>query len=277
MLSIRSLWLGLLILSVPVVPWNARAGTPDLLDQGYGQMYNLEFAKAHGSFAEFERMRPDDPLGPISDAAAYLFSELDRLRVLQSEFFTDDRGFLSRQGSLVPDPDAQQRFEKALQRGSQMASATLARSARDENALLAVVLAHGLESDYLSLILKKNYPALSEAKQARKSAQRLLELHPECYDAYVATGVENYLLSLKPLPLRWLLRLGGAQTDKQTGIAHLRIAAEKGRLLRPFARLLLAVAALRDHDLPTARRMLSWLASQYPNNELYRRELQRLG
>jgi hypothetical protein len=140
-----------------------------------------------------------------------------------------------------------------------------------------MVLAIGLESDYLSLIAKQNFPALSKAKQARKAAQQLLDMYPECYDAYVAIGVENYLLSLKPLALRWLLRLGGAQTDKQLGISRVRIVAEKGRLLRPFARLLLAVAALRDQDLTTARRLLTELVSQFPNNDLYRQELQRLG
>jgi hypothetical protein len=246
------------------------------LERGYSQMYNLEFAKAHGSFAEFQQLRPGDPMGPVSDAAAYLFSEFDRLHILQSEFFTDDSSFLNRQDRLQPDPAAQRAFQDALDRGRKQASAVLARAPKDQNALFAMVLAIGLESDYLSLIAKQNFPALSKAKQARKAAQQLLDMYPECYDAYVAIGVENYLLSLKPLALRWLLRLGGAQTDKQLGISRVRIVAEKGRLLRPFARLLLAVAALRDQDLTTARRLLTELVSQFPNNDLYRQELQRL-
>ena len=44
-------------------------------------------------------------------------------------------------------------------------------------------------------------------------------------DAYI--GVENYLLSLKPAPLRWFLRLDGAQTDKQRGIENLNATAER--------------------------------------------------
>ncbi len=35
----------------------------------------------------------------------------------------------------------------------------------------------------------------------------------------------------------------GAQTDKESGLAKLKIAAEKGHYLLPYARLLLAVAA----------------------------------
>ena len=46
--------------------------------------------------------------------------------------------------------------------------------------------------------------------------------------------------------------------------------------LRPFARLLLAVAAVRDKDAATARQILSALAQQFPNNPLYAKELRNI-
>ena len=73
-----------------------------------------------------------------------------------------------------------------------------------------------------------------------------------------------------------MLRLRGGQTDKDTGINLLRITAEKGLYLRPYARLLLAVAALRDKDVATARQNLTELAAEFPNNKLYREELFKL-
>jgi hypothetical protein len=247
-----------------------------LPDQGYRDMYNLDFAAAHRAFANWEKSHPSDAMGPVSDAAAYLFSEFDRLHVLQSEFFTEDEAFLPRQRKLAPDATAKRDFEAALERARALASAALARDPEDENAMLARVLCAGLHSDYLFLIEKRNLTAFSEAKQARQTAQRLLTLHPDCYDAYLAVGIENYLLSLKPLPVRWVLRLGGGQTDKHTGIKLLRVTAEKGFYLRPYARLLLAVAALRDGDVPTARQNLTSLAAEFPNNQLYRGELSKL-
>jgi hypothetical protein len=39
---------------------------------------------------------------------------------------------------------------------------------------------------------------------------------------------------------------------------------------------MLAVAALRDKDQNQARELLAGLARQFPNNTLYRRELDRL-
>ncbi len=135
------------------------------------------------------------------------------------------------------------------------------------------MLCHGLESDYLALIEKRYAAAFKEMKMARGLAEQLLGAHPEYYDAWIAVGVENYMLSVKPAPLRWLLKLGGGQTDRLLGMEKLRLTAEKGHYLAPFARLLLAVAALRDRDKPRARDLLAGLAREFPNNPLYTQEL----
>jgi hypothetical protein len=101
-------------------------------------------------------------------------------------------------------------------------------------------------------------------------------MDPTCYDAYIAVGVENYLLSLKPAPVRWLLHLTGAQTDKETGLQKLRITATKGHYLLPYARMLLAVAALRDKHPDEARTLLEGLSREFPHNHLYATELAKL-
>jgi hypothetical protein len=245
------------------------------LQDGYSQMYNLEFDAAHQTFHNWERENPADPLGPVSDAAAYLFSEFDRLHILQSEFFADDSNF-DRSHRVAPDPAIKTQFEASLRRAAQLADAKLVKSANDPDAQFTHVLVHGLRSDYLGLIDKNLLSSFSEVKQGRIFADRLLAAHPDYYDAYVAIGVENYMLGLKPAPMRWLLRLGGGQTDKQLGIEKMRLAAEHGRYLLPFARLLLAMAALRDKDMPRAKEYLAWLATQFPENRLYREELSKI-
>jgi hypothetical protein len=68
----------------------------------------------------------------------------------------------------------------------------------------------------------------------------------------------------------------GAETDKEEGIRNLRLTAEKGHYLLPFARLLLAVAALRDKDRESAAAILQDLAREFPNNRLYAEELAKL-
>lgn len=133
-------------------------------------------------------------------------------------------------------------------------------------------MCRGLRS-YLALIEKRYGASFKEMKAARVLAAKLLATHPDYYDAWIAVGVENYMLSIKPAPLRWLLRLGGAQTDRTLGIEKLRLTAQKGRYLLPFARMLLAVAALRDGDRQQARDLLAGLAKEFPDNPLYTRNL----
>lgn len=268
-------WLIFAAVVFAAVPAPASLAGGTLLEEGYRQMYNLEFDAAHQSFAVWERQHPGDPMGPISDAAAYLFSEFDRLHILQSEFFTDDENFTA--GEKPPaDPVVKQKFANALAVGQKMAERILAQKPNDPNALFAQVMRLGLHADYLALIEKRQMAALSEMKTGRAISEKLLALDPNYGDAYLAIGAENYLLSLKSMPLRWLLRMGGAQTDKDRGIQTLRIAVDKAHYLGPYARILLAVASLRDNDRKQAREILQGLAREFPQNRLYLRELARL-
>lgn len=265
----------LFILLLLAGPATAAAGDPTLLDEAYRRMYNLDFEQAHHLLSEWRQLHPDDPMGPVSDAAAYLYAEFDRLHILQSELFVEDDSFLKRK-SQVPDPALKQKFLDALAEGQQLADKVLGRAPKDPNALLAASLRCGLRADYLALIEKRYLASLREVKAGRIVAERLLASHPDCYDGYIAAGIENYMLSLRPMPLRWLLRLGGAQTDRNEGLRKLRLTADKGRYFRPYARLLLAVAALRDRDRRRARDLLEELAREFPGNRLYAQELARL-
>jgi hypothetical protein len=126
------------------------------------------------------------------------------------------------------------------------------------------------------MIEKSNGPALSYTKEGRRWAERLLAVDASCYDAYLALGIENYLVAVKPLWVRWIAQLGGARADRKQGIRELTLTAQQGRFFKPFAKLLLAVAALRDRDPGTAHRLLTELHQQFPHNSLYKYELARL-
>jgi hypothetical protein len=253
----------------------ASSSADTLLDQGYQQMYNLNFTAAHKTFAEFERVNPTNAMGPVSDAAAYLFTEFDRLNILRSDYLTKDESFFV-VNKVVGDPALKKKFETALNLGDQLAATRLKWAPTDADAMLASTMSLGLHANYLAMIEKKNLAALSQVKESTALAEKLLAAHPDVYDGYIAQGIENYLLSQKNAAVRWFLRLGGAQTDKQLGIEKTSITAEKGHYFMPYARLLLAIQELRDNNRVDAKQKLSWLAAEYPGNHLYREELERL-
>ena len=238
-------------------------------------MYNLEFEEAHRTFRDWEAAHPQDPLAYSSDAAAYLFNEFDREGILESDLFVDDKKFEKRK-SPKADPALKQSFDGDLENSDKLADLILTGSPQDSRALFAKVLNQGLRGDYVALVQGHGLASLRYMKDAGLMADRLLKVDPQNYDAYLAVGVENYMLGLSPAPLRWMLRLYGAQTDREEGIRKLQLTATEGHYLLPFARLLLAVAAMRDHNRPEARRLLDELAEAFPNNHLYQKELARL-
>ena len=231
--------------------------------------------QAHQAFARWQKAHPNNPLGPVSDAVAYLFAEFDGLHVLEFELFVQARVSEKRE-KVSADPQVRKAFESDLAKCKEITDRILAHDPNNADALFASALSEGLRGDYLSLIEKKDLTALGSMKTGRAIAEKLLAAHPDYYDAYLAVGVENYLLSLKPAPMRWLLRMTGAQTDHTAGIEKLKITAEKGHYLQPYARLLLAVAALRDGNQSRADELLSGLTRQFPNNHLYAMELAKL-
>ena len=250
--------------------------TPTLsLDNGYAEMYNIEFGEAHKTFDAWKKAHPDDPMAPVSDAAAYLFAEFERLHVLQSEFFTDDVEFKSGP-KMTPDPAVKEAFLKRLDECDHLADGVLTHDAGNKNAQFAKILAMGLRCNYMAMIEKRYVASLSYMKAARTRAQALLAKDSSFYDAYTALGIENYMLGVKSTPVRLMLSVTGAKTSKSEGVRDLKIAAAQGHYLEPFARLLLAVAALRDKDKNTAREYLAGLSKEFPKNKLYARELARL-
>jgi hypothetical protein len=204
-----------------------------------------------------------------------LFSELARLGALESELFVDDSRFKER-ARLRPDPARKALFVQEIAQADRLADAALQKSGADPNALFVKSLTFGLRADNAGLIEKQSLAALSYTKQGRVYADRLMESNPLAFDAYLGPGVENYLLSLKPAPLRILLRITGSNVDREKGLEEIRKTAFNGHYLEPFAKLLLAVAALRDKNPVRARELLAELHGRFPDNELYTREMNRI-
>ncbi|CAN5497283.1 hypothetical protein BH10ACI4_BH10ACI4_25760 [soil metagenome] len=252
----------------------AQAASPEL-DRGYNHMYNLDFNAAHDDFRTFMTAHPEDPLGPVSDAAAFLFTEFDRLGILDIELFADDDR-LDNRARPPANPQLRATFDDRTQRADRLADAILSKSPNDAQALFAKTMVAGLRSDYAAFIDKSDFTALKFSKIGTALGARTLQADPQLYDAHLAGGIENYMLSLKPAPVRFFARMTGASTDKAKGIREVTITAERGHYLAPFARLMLAVAELRDGNKERAKSLLSALAQEFPRNSLYPRQLARI-
>jgi len=57
---------------------------------------------------------------------------------------------------------------------------------------------------------------------------------------------------------------------------ELQLTAQRGHYLAPFARILLAIAYVRDKDKLRARDLLVSLRDEFPHNPLFAQEISRL-
>jgi hypothetical protein len=266
--------LGLLVLLLSCPLFAAPlTGTP--LNDGYYALYNLDFASAHAHFQQWMTAHPDDPLGPASDAAAYIFSEFDRLGVLDIELFADDNRFESRTRPAV-DPVRKKGFNDRIAQAERLADAAIQRNPKDANAFYCKAVTSGMQADWASLIDRHEYGAYKFSELASKYAKQALAIDPTLYDANLAPGIENYMLSLKPAPIRWILGMAGAGTNKAEGVRLITLTAEQGHYLAPFARLMLAVGELRDGRVQQGKEILINLSKEFPQNTLYQRQIARL-
>jgi len=245
------------------------------LDAGFHLLYELKPEEARIQFEALQKSHPEDPLGSAAEAAAYLFEECYRQGVLTSEFFLDDKRFLGKI-PLKPDPELRAAFFAADKRSQDLAQLQLKSNPDDANALFAMTLSVGMQADYASLIDKQQLDSLKKIREADVYAKKLLVIAPDAADAYLGLGTANYVIGSLPGFKKFFLGFAGIHGDKKAGIQQLEIAADHGRYLRPFAKILLAMAALREKKSEVARAQLTELVAEFPENPLFASELAKL-
>jgi hypothetical protein len=245
------------------------------LDAGFHLLYELKPEEARSQFEALQKSHPEDPLGSAAEAAAYLFEECYRQGVLTSECFLDDKRFLGKI-PLKPDPELRAAFFTADKRAQDLAQMQLKSKPDDPNALFAMTLSVGMQADYASLIDKHQLDSLKMIRVADTYAQKLLVIAPDAGDAYLGLGTADYIVGTLPGIKKLFLGFDGIHGDKKLGIQQLEIAADHGRYLRPFAKILLAMAALREKKPEVARAQLTELVAEFPGTPLFANELAKL-
>lgn len=248
---------------------------PDPFDQAFERMYNCDFQGAHTIIDGYLVHHAQEPLPYAIRASALLFQELDRLGILEGEFFADDKRIIDKK-KLRPDANTRVRFLQAAADVHSRANPILAANPNDRNALFSLCIAQGVTTDYMALIEKRQIASLSSARSSNDYAQRLLKLDPQYYDAYLTTGVTEYLVGSLPFFIRWFVHFDNVEGSKEKGMKTMTVVARHGRFLRPFAKILLAIGYLRDKQPLRSRELLVELTRDYPANSLLRRELVKL-
>jgi len=275
----HSYFLALLLLLSPIVDFAGE--TPGVespafttvpeLSAGFDLLYDQRFAQAREVFASWHSRNPEQPFGEVAVAASYLFEELYRQGVLSSNFFLDEKKFLHGIDGK-PDSERMKHFREALAEAQRLARDRQKTSPNDGEALFALTLTAGMESDALSILEKKHLEALKRMKEADRYSHQLLAQRPDATDAYIAPGIANYIVGSLNSGSRFALWFDGIHGDKKLGMEQVAKTAENGHYLLPFAKIILALAARREHQTALAQRLLRELKEEYPDSALFASE-----
>ena len=243
-----------------------------LLDNGFRSLYELNFKGARADFLSYQQRNPTDAMGAAAEAASYLYEQFDAKGIFTSQFFLNDDKFLhGADGTAAENRNTP--FLSANNRARTMAKEVLKTEPNNAHALLVLTMADGMESDYDAMIVKKQMAGLGLMRQAEAEANKLLAIDPDANDAYLALGASNYVIGNLSGVKRAFLWFGGIHGDKDRGIQQMQRAADHGHYLRPFAKIMLALAYEREHQIDLARPLLASLVDEFPSNPLYAHEL----
>src|SRR5438309_3228343 len=135
-------WVTLSIMCAPAL------AASDSLQDAVANMYEFDFAATHQVLNQYIAAHPAEPLPYAFRASAYLFYEMDRLGILESEFLTDDDKIAERKKKLDPDPVVRAKFLQAVSEAENRANAVLKSNPNDRDALFAMAVSQGVSTDY---------------------------------------------------------------------------------------------------------------------------------
>lgn len=238
------------------------------LTSGFRMLYIQKFSEGREQFATWAAQHPDDPFGQVAVAASYLFEEFYHQGVLTSDFFMNDKTFLNGiEGK--PNPQRMRGFDTAIENTRKLAARRLEKNPEDPEALYALTLAAGMDSDADMILRKRRMEALKRLKEANVHAKALLAERPEAADAYIALGSANYIIGSLSVGFRAMLWFGGVHGDKKLGMEQVGKTVDAGLYLKPFAKIMLALAARREKQNKLAQKLLHELAEEFPESPLY--------
>ncbi len=159
-------------------------------------------------------------------------------------------------------------FENVMGRVIKVGEDRLANNSQDTVALFYTGAADGFLGEYYSAS-GSNFRAVSIGKKALELHKKLLEISPDCYDAYLCLGLFNFYASKVPWYIKPLMWIFGQSGSEEKAEEYLSLVSSKGDMAVYEARETLASLYYKRKDYQRAGELLKSLALQFPGNRLY--------
>jgi len=221
--------------------------TQKLADEGIRLAYNLDFDKATQKFNQLIELEPDNPKGYLLQSISfyYRYQLGENHKAFAKEFLNLSKKTIRKAERLRSTPE--RKLDAMFYLGT-------------TNMYLAAY--YGWESKWIKAFLY--------GRKGISYLERLVELDPNYYDAYLGLGLYHYYTDILPTLAKPVTYLLGLRPDRAQGIRDLELAARKGTYSRAEALLFLGSIYLYiEKDYRKSLVYLEELSSLYPENASY--------
>jgi tetratricopeptide (TPR) repeat protein len=239
--------------------------------EAFQKFYEMDYGEALPRFEAIQREHPSDPIATAYVLDTVLFSELNRLDLLDTTFYAND-GFLTTKRGVVEDPRVRDRIRALGGQAIDQANAELKANPNNVDALFARGWTKSLEAVYSGLVERSFTSGLKQALGARSDCDRVLQLDPRYTDAELVVGVDEYVVGALPLAFKILIGFIGIHGTRGEGLALLHNDAEHGVLTRVEANTAMMLFLRREQRYEEAIQIARAMAREYPHDYLFHLE-----
>jgi tetratricopeptide (TPR) repeat protein len=237
-------------------------------EDGFQDIFNMDYDNADQSFASLERDYPQHPAPPMYRASIYWLKEMQRRQDLDLNRFITPTYFSARTDQVMP-PQERAAFHRKLQQSESLSNSILRKSPRDKDARYFLLTSYGLRSSFAITVDHSLREAFSYGNKAYSAAKQLAAEDRDYYDAYLTAGIYEYIVGSIPWYMRWMVFVIGGHGSRQEGLAHLKLAADKGQYVKDQAQLVTMVLCVRERQYDQALGIARELTNRFPRSCLF--------
>jgi tetratricopeptide (TPR) repeat protein len=240
----------------------------DRVQKGFSDIFNMDYDQAKDVFVSLEKEYPQHPAPPLYLASILWLQEMLRRQDLDLNRFIAP-GYFSKKTDLSMPPQERAAFFEYVQKCEALSNTILKEIPEDKDARYFLGTSYGLRSSFAITIDHSLREAFSNGNKAYDYSEQLIKEDPKYYDAYLISGVYEYVVGSIPWYLKWMAYVIGLHGSKEEGLKELRLASERGQYVTNQAQLVLMVLDVREHHYTEALESASDLRGRYPRNFLF--------
>ncbi len=255
------------------------ADVVELRREGNAAIYNIDYSTARAKFEEIRKRLPQHPAGDLYLATVIWLEHLNKSRRLQTSLYSDDSSFYAgaeqakedAEGDAV-DPALDRAFRDRMAQAKTKALALVARNKNDPDALYFLGAYYGVMAGYEASTARKFFAAMRNGSRSVDSHQKVLQLKPEYYDAYLSVGMYDYIVGNLPFAYKAFAAIAGVRGNKERGIKRLQTIIERDAATADDARVMLSAIYRNEKRSEDALAILKQLSAKYPRSYLIKLE-----